>query len=85
MFKGRAFLVAAPPRCDISFWLKASSARRNGTKALMIGTTRSRVNFFMNKFKKLGFIEHKCKLHVNASLLSIVLHDLNAVNAAGDL
>jgi CRP/FNR family cyclic AMP-dependent transcriptional regulator len=45
------------------------------TLAEMIGTTRSRVNFFMNKFKKLGFIEYKGKLQVNASLLSVVLHD----------
>jgi CRP/FNR family transcriptional regulator, cyclic AMP receptor protein len=45
------------------------------TLAEMIGTTRSRVNFFMNKFKKLGFIEYKGKLQINASLLSVVLHD----------
>jgi CRP/FNR family cyclic AMP-dependent transcriptional regulator len=45
------------------------------TLAEMIGTTRSRVNFFMNKFKKLGFIEYKGKLKINASLLSVVLHD----------
>jgi CRP/FNR family cyclic AMP-dependent transcriptional regulator len=41
----------------------------------MVGTTRSRVNFFMNKFKKLGFIEYNGGLKVNDSLLSIVLHD----------
>jgi CRP/FNR family cyclic AMP-dependent transcriptional regulator len=45
----------------------------------MIGTTRSRVNFFMNKFRKLGFIEYDGGfhggLHINASLLSVVLHD----------
>jgi CRP/FNR family transcriptional regulator, cyclic AMP receptor protein len=41
----------------------------------MIGTTRSRVNFFMNKFKKLGFIEYNSGLKINSSLLSIVLHD----------
>jgi len=45
------------------------------TLAEMIGTTRSRVNFFMNKFKKLGFIEYNGGLHVNDSLLSVVLHD----------
>ena len=45
------------------------------TLAEMIGTTRSRVNFFMNKFRKLGFIEYNGGLRVNASLLSIVLHD----------
>jgi CRP/FNR family transcriptional regulator, cyclic AMP receptor protein len=41
----------------------------------MIGTTRSRVNFFMNKFRKLGFIEYNGEIHVNESLLSVVLHD----------
>jgi len=41
-----------------------------------IGTTRSRVNFFMNKFRKLGFIEYKNgEIHINNSLLSVVLHD----------
>jgi CRP/FNR family cyclic AMP-dependent transcriptional regulator len=43
--------------------------------AEMIGTTRSRVNFFMNKFRKLGFIEYNGGLKINASLLSVVLHD----------
>jgi CRP/FNR family transcriptional regulator, cyclic AMP receptor protein len=43
--------------------------------AEMIGTTRSRVNFFMNKFRKLGFIEYNGGLTINASLLSVVLHD----------
>jgi CRP/FNR family transcriptional regulator, cyclic AMP receptor protein len=41
----------------------------------MIGTTRSRVNFFMNKFRKLGFIQYDGEIHVNPSLLSVVLHD----------
>jgi CRP/FNR family transcriptional regulator, cyclic AMP receptor protein len=45
------------------------------TLAEMVGTTRSRVNFFMNKFKKLGFIKYNGGLHVNDSLLSVVLHD----------
>ena len=45
------------------------------TLAEMIGTTRSRVSFFMNKFRKLGFIEYNGKLHVHSSLLNIVLHD----------
>ena len=45
------------------------------TLAEMIGTTRSRVNFFMNKFKKLGFINYEGGLQVNDSLLSVVLHD----------
>ena len=43
--------------------------------AEMIGTTRSRVNFFMNKFRKLGFIEYNGGLKINTSLLSIVLRD----------
>jgi CRP-like cAMP-binding protein len=43
--------------------------------AEMVGTTRSRVNFFMNRFKKLGFIEYNGGLKVNTSLLSVVLHD----------
>jgi CRP-like cAMP-binding protein len=45
------------------------------TLAEMVGTTRSRVNFFMNKFRKLGFIEYNGGLKVKSSLLSIVLHD----------
>jgi len=45
------------------------------TLAKMIGTTRSRVNFFMNKFRKLGFIEYNGKIKVNKSLLTVVLHE----------
>jgi CRP-like cAMP-binding protein len=45
------------------------------TLAEMIGTSRSRVNMFMNKFKKLGFIHSNGGLHINSSLLSVVLHD----------
>jgi CRP/FNR family transcriptional regulator, cyclic AMP receptor protein len=45
------------------------------TLAEMIGTTRSRVNFFMNKFRDLGFIEYNGGLKINTSLLSVVLHD----------
>lgn len=43
--------------------------------AEMVGTTRSRVNFFMNKFRRLGFIEYNGHLKVHASLLTVVLHD----------
>ena len=43
--------------------------------AEMIGTTRSRVNFFMNKFRKLGFIHYNGGLQVHSSLLSVVLHE----------
>ncbi len=45
------------------------------TLAEMVGTTRSRVNFFMNKFRDLGFIDYNGDITVNTSLLSIVLHD----------
>jgi CRP-like cAMP-binding protein len=45
------------------------------TLAGMVGTTRSRVNFFMNKFKKLGFIDYNNGLRVHKSLLNIALHD----------
>jgi len=47
------------------------------TLAEMIGTTRSRVNFFMNRFRKLGFIDYHSgdSLQVHSSLLNIVLHD----------
>ena len=45
------------------------------TLAEMIGTTRSRVSFFMNKFRKLGFVHYNGGLHVHSSLLNIVLHD----------
>jgi CRP-like cAMP-binding protein len=45
------------------------------TLAEMVGTTRSRVNFFMNKFRKLGFIEYNGELKINNSLLTVVLRD----------
>jgi len=45
------------------------------TLAEMVGTTRSRINFFMNKFRDLGFIEYNGELKVNRSLLTVVLHD----------
>jgi CRP/FNR family transcriptional regulator, cyclic AMP receptor protein len=45
------------------------------TLAGMIGTTRSRVNVFMNKFRKLGFIQYNGGIHINSALLSVVLHD----------
>jgi CRP-like cAMP-binding protein len=45
------------------------------TLAEMVGTTRSRVSFFMNKFRKLGFIDYKAHLEVHSSLLNVVLHD----------
>jgi hypothetical protein len=45
------------------------------TLAEMIGTTRSRVSFFMNKFRKLGFISYNGTMEVHSSLLSVVLND----------
>jgi CRP/FNR family transcriptional regulator, cyclic AMP receptor protein len=45
------------------------------TLAEMVGTTRSRVSFFMNKFRKLGFIQYNGSLEVHSSLLNVVLHD----------
>jgi CRP-like cAMP-binding protein len=45
------------------------------TLAEMVGTTRSRVNFFMNKFRKLGFIDYGDRITIHAALLSVVLHE----------
>jgi len=54
------------------------------TLAEMIGTTRSRVSFFMNRFRKLGFIEYNGRIRVHKPLLSVVLHDqLPSDNAEG--
>jgi hypothetical protein len=41
----------------------------------MIGTTRSRVSFFMNRFRKLGFIEYNGRIKIHKSLLNVILHD----------
>jgi CRP/FNR family transcriptional regulator, cyclic AMP receptor protein len=49
----------------------------------MIGTTRSRVSFFLNRFKKLGFIEYRGRIRVHRSLLNVLLHDLPAESASG--
>ena len=46
------------------------------TLAEMIGTTRSRVSFFMNKFRKLGFIHYNGGIQVHSSLLNLVLHEV---------
>jgi len=53
------------------------------TLAEMVGTTRSRVSFFMNRFRKLGFIEYKDRIRVHKSLLNVVLHDQGADPNAG--
>ena len=52
------------------------------TLAEMIGTTRSRVSYFMNKFRKLGFIAHNGHLEVHSSLLNVVLHDQPEISDA---
>jgi CRP-like cAMP-binding protein len=50
------------------------------TLAEMIGTTRSRVSFFMNRFRKMGFISYNGRIQVHKSLLNVILHD----NLPGD-
>jgi CRP-like cAMP-binding protein len=45
------------------------------TLAEMIGTTRSRVSFFMNRFRKMGFVEYNGRIQVHKSLLNVILHD----------
>jgi CRP/FNR family transcriptional regulator, cyclic AMP receptor protein len=54
------------------------------TLAEMIGTTRSRVSFFMNKFRKLGFIEYNGKLEVHNSLLNVILYDKPEIRTGTD-
>jgi hypothetical protein len=54
------------------------------TLAEMIGTTRSRVSFFMNRFRKLGFIDYTDHIQVHESLLNVVLHDLLPGDASKD-
>jgi CRP-like cAMP-binding protein len=45
------------------------------TLASLVGTTRSRINFFMNKFRKMGFIHYNGGMQIHSSLLNVVLHD----------
>jgi CRP-like cAMP-binding protein len=59
-------------------------AMKQETLADMIGTTRSRVSFFMNKFRKLGLINYNGKIHVNNSLLNAVLHDRPSLRRGDD-
>ena len=54
------------------------------TLAEIIGTTRSRVSFFMNKFRKLGFIDYNGKLQVHNSLLNVVLQDDPEITKGSD-
>jgi CRP-like cAMP-binding protein len=46
-----------------------------GTLAEMVGTTRPRINLFMNRFRKLGFVRYNGEIEVHSSLLDVVLHD----------
>jgi CRP/FNR family cyclic AMP-dependent transcriptional regulator len=55
--------------------LLAEFGKPGETLAEMIGTTRSRVSFFMNRFRKLGFIEYNGRIRVNKTLLNVILHD----------
>ena len=71
-------LIIACVHTEFGQGRQARADRRNfsqETLAEMIGTTRSRVSFFMNKFRKLGFIEYNGKLEVHNSLLNVVLYD----------
>ena len=54
------------------------------TLAEMVGTTRSRVSFFMNKFRKLGFIDYNRGLEVHSSLLNMVLHETPGITMGSD-
>ena len=51
------------------------------TLAEMIGTTRSRVSFFMNKFRKLGLIDYNGRIEIHTSLLNVVLHEEPRINS----
>jgi CRP-like cAMP-binding protein len=51
------------------------SAISQETLASLVGTTRSRINFFMNKFRKMGFIHYNGGMQIHSSLLNVVLHD----------
>jgi CRP-like cAMP-binding protein len=71
----RALLLLARYGDDDDIPARAIPVVSQEILAEMVGTTRSRVNFFMNKFRKLGFIEYNGKIRINKSLLSVVLHD----------
>lgn len=66
-------LMARYGRADGSSWILPKISQE--TLAEMVGTTRPRINFFMNKFRALGFIEYNGELVVRTALLSVVLHD----------
>jgi CRP/FNR family transcriptional regulator, cyclic AMP receptor protein len=54
------------------------------TLAEMIGTTRSRVSFFMNKFRKLGLIDYNGSIEIHSSLLNVVLREQPQIKSGGD-
>jgi CRP/FNR family cyclic AMP-dependent transcriptional regulator len=70
-------LLYIPVERETLFRLSLSANISQETLTEMIGTTRSRVSFFMNRFRKLGFIDYHARdeLQVHSSLLNIVLHD----------
>jgi len=51
------------------------------TLAEMVGTTRSRVSYFMNKFRKLGLIDYNGRIEIHSSLLNVVLHEEPHINS----
>ena len=71
----RALLLLADFGNDAQTGEKIIGDISQETLAEMIGTTRSRVSFFMNKFRRLGFIEYNGAIEVRSSLLNVVLHD----------
>jgi CRP/FNR family transcriptional regulator, cyclic AMP receptor protein len=71
----RALLLLARYGKDEDLPVRAIPKVSQEVLAEMVGTTRSRINFFMNKFRKLGFIEYNGQFKINKSLLSVVLHD----------
>ena len=79
-FFGEGCLAGQPLRMATATAMEASAVTRiaKPLMAQMVGTTRSRVNYFMNKFKKLGFIKYNGGLTVNSGLLSVLLaHDMS--------
>jgi CRP/FNR family transcriptional regulator, cyclic AMP receptor protein len=66
-------LLARYGKKENSHWILPKVPQE--TLAEMIGTTRSRVNFFMNKFRKMGFIKYNGELQIESALLSVVLHE----------
>jgi hypothetical protein len=80
-------VTVRPQRAGISWFVPSNLSYQNvregtaETLADMIGTTRSRVSFFMNKFRKLGLIDYNGKIDVHQSLLNAVLHDKPEIRA----